>query len=250
MRPNCRGHRVPCSRHALGISAVACGLSSSAVHRRLAPATSSSRELCASCRVLRPATCSPCLKKSCDLPIDRRAPPLGFRPSSRHQPAASTTRPGIPARTSFRPRRFSRPRRFAPPQASRVCFAPLPRPGFALQGFVPPRGSVPAFARPVHALLAVGPGPLSPRAFVPVFRAFFPARSAVSPGLVQAPRIRAPPGLHLPRAFPPRTLEAPSRPLRPSPSPRCTHRGWRPAFRRCADRLSWNQAPARSRFLA
>ena len=45
---------------------------------------------------------------------------------------------GIPALASFRPRRFSRPRRFAPPPALRVYFAPQPRPGFALQGFVPP----------------------------------------------------------------------------------------------------------------
>jgi len=40
-------------------------------------------------------------------------------------------------RASVRPRRFARPRRFTPPPALRVCFAPLPRTGFALQGFVP-----------------------------------------------------------------------------------------------------------------
>jgi len=39
---------------------------------------SSSRELCASSRVLRPATCPSCLEQSCDQPIGRRAPPLGF----------------------------------------------------------------------------------------------------------------------------------------------------------------------------
>jgi len=45
--------------------------------------------------------------------------------------------PGYHSRALVRPRRFSRPRRFAPPPALRVCFTPLPRPGFALQGFVP-----------------------------------------------------------------------------------------------------------------
>jgi len=39
---------------------------------------SSSRELCASSRVLRPATCPSRLEQSCDQPIGRRAPPLGF----------------------------------------------------------------------------------------------------------------------------------------------------------------------------
>jgi hypothetical protein len=41
---------------------------------------------------------------------------------------------GRPKPASFRPRRFARPRRLSPPPASRVCFTPLPRPGFALQG--------------------------------------------------------------------------------------------------------------------
>jgi hypothetical protein len=51
---------------------------------------------------------------------------------------------------TFRPQRFSRSRRFTPPVASRVCFAPLPRPGFFLQGVSPSAsrsGSSPA--RPV-----------------------------------------------------------------------------------------------------
>src|SRR5438105_10805469 len=42
-------------------SAVSCGVSSSAVHLRLAPKASSSRELSASSRVLRPANCPSCL---------------------------------------------------------------------------------------------------------------------------------------------------------------------------------------------
>ena len=62
-----------------------------------------------------------------------RAPPMGSRPSSRHQLAASTSRER-PKLASFRPRRFARPRRLPPPPALRVCFTPQPRPGFALQG--------------------------------------------------------------------------------------------------------------------
>ena len=42
---------------------------------------------------------------------------------------------GVPSPLTFRPRRFSRPRRFAPLLALWVCFTPLPRPGFPLQGF-------------------------------------------------------------------------------------------------------------------
>jgi hypothetical protein len=41
----------------------------------------------------------------------------------------------LPKLATFRPRSFSLPRRLAPPPALRVCFTPLPRPGFALQGF-------------------------------------------------------------------------------------------------------------------
>ena len=57
-------------------------------------------------------------------------------PSSRRHRAASVPR-GSHAPQPFRPRRFSRPRRLAPPPGSWVCFTPLPRPGFALQGFSP-----------------------------------------------------------------------------------------------------------------
>lgn len=37
----------------------------------------------------------------------------------------------------FRPRRFARPRRLAPIRDLQVCFTPLPRLGFRLQGFFP-----------------------------------------------------------------------------------------------------------------
>jgi len=62
-----------------------------------------------------------------------RAPSGGFRPSSRHQPAASMPL-GSHTQLPCRPRRFSRPRRFTPPLAWWVYFTPQPRPGFALQG--------------------------------------------------------------------------------------------------------------------
>jgi len=42
---------------------------------------------------------------------------------------------------TLRPWRFSRLRRLTPPPALRVYFTPQPRPGFTLQGFVPPRGA-------------------------------------------------------------------------------------------------------------
>ena len=71
-------------------------------------------------------------------PTRAGAPPVGSRPSSRHQHSESTNPIGIPGRPSFRPRRFTRPRRFPPPTALRACFIPLPCPGFALQGFPPP----------------------------------------------------------------------------------------------------------------
>jgi len=43
----------------------------------------------------------------------------------------------IPGPPLFRPQRFTRSRRLAPRCALQACFIPLPRPGFALQGFVP-----------------------------------------------------------------------------------------------------------------
>jgi hypothetical protein len=59
---------------------------------------------------------------------------LGFRPTSRHRPAASTFA-SIPLLASFRPRSFSLPRRLPPPLALQVYFTLQPRPGFSLQGF-------------------------------------------------------------------------------------------------------------------
>ena len=68
----------------------------------------------------------------------------------------------------FRPRRFTRPRRLAPPSALRVCFAPLPRPGFSLQGFSLPRSRTASSAavpsRRCRPLAARGCPPAPPAA--------------------------------------------------------------------------------------
>jgi len=95
---------------------------------------------------------------ACDLPVvprcslatklDRRAPPLGSPPSSRHQPAASTTPQGFPTPRSCSLLAVSHDLEgLLRLQPLRVCFTPLPRPGFALQGFVPLRGAVRGFPR-------------------------------------------------------------------------------------------------------
>jgi hypothetical protein len=58
----------------------------------------------------------------------------GFLSSSRQERLKSTNR-WVPTPSSFHPRRFSRPRWFTPSNALRAYFIPLPRAGFAFQGF-------------------------------------------------------------------------------------------------------------------
>jgi hypothetical protein len=82
-----------------------------------------------------PECCSPGPASPPALRPYSEAPPVGFR-SLIAASTSSVLRWG-PVPTAFHPRRFSRPRWFAPPLALWVCFAPQPRPGFALQGFVP-----------------------------------------------------------------------------------------------------------------
>ena len=95
--------------------AVPCGISSSAVHLRLAPKASSSRELSASSRVLRPATCPPRLE-------------IVLRPHSTGErlPWGPVPHRGISQRRPPLPRE-SRPQGHVPSApfltASRVCSA-------------------------------------------------------------------------------------------------------------------------------
>jgi hypothetical protein len=65
------------------------------------------------------------------------APPSGSLSPSRHKMVKSTYCRASQTRLSFRPQRFSRSRRFTPSPSVWACFIPLPRPGFALQGFSP-----------------------------------------------------------------------------------------------------------------
>jgi len=122
------------------------------------------------------------------------APSLGFLPLQRHLQREST-HPGFAAPGTFRPRGFAPPRRFPPPEALRVCFAPLAPLGFCPSGVFPPKKPPPSRrrrscpldvlsrgdrrswlagpGRPRHAQLAsrrglfASPGPSAPRESVP-----------------------------------------------------------------------------------
>jgi hypothetical protein len=77
-----------------------------------------------------------------------RAPPVGFCALIATSAGGVHTRAGSHSRASVRPRRFARPRRFSPLPAWRVCFTPLPRPGFAPSGVCPSPRSRTGFRRP------------------------------------------------------------------------------------------------------
>ena len=188
-------------------------------------------------------------------PIGRRAPPLGSSPSSRPQPPASTIPQGIPT-----------PRSRSVPDVShvldgllrqlplRACFIPLPRPGFALQGFVPrvePYRVSPARSCPP----GVGRTRLRPANAPPPPGPCSPPRVRCRPGRIRSRMIRAPRGLPAPpgslpaqrgNAFtspPPSTLAAknPSRlapGVFPLPGLACLGSGCRPA------RASWPEPPS------
>jgi len=111
-------------------------------------AVSSSRELCASSRVLQPATCPLYSEKPCGPPEAKERLPSSFLPHRGIRQRRPLFAQVSHTQAMFRPRRFARPRRFTPPLPSRACFIPLPRPGFALQGFLPHRGAVPGFPGP------------------------------------------------------------------------------------------------------
>jgi len=135
---------------------------------------------------------------------------------------------------TLRPWRFSRLRRFTPPPALRVYFTPQPRPGFALQGFVPHHGAFAGFHRQCPSC-PLEPSRLrlpAPATKPPSCRALLPMTSAVVLGRRLIRRDSAPLlSFILLRVFVLLTVGAPSRPLRPRPSPRRTLQGWSPAYR-------------------
>jgi len=63
--------------------------------------------------------------------------PWGSAPLRGNNTRSPLTERASQAHSTVRPQRFSRSRRLAPPRALRVCFTPLPRPGFTFQGVDP-----------------------------------------------------------------------------------------------------------------
>jgi len=207
-------YRVPRFRLDLGLSAWPCGFSSSAVHRRVAPTISSSREPYASSRVLRPATCCPCLKKSCDLPIDGQRLPWGSVPLRGINQRRPHDPPGSPPGSSFRPRRFSRPRRLTPPPAFAGLFHPAATSRVCPPGVSPSSRSRTGFPRPFHALLPLN-APACDQRMRPRLQGFAPhAECGVDRCRLKPRPIRAPPGLLLLRVLSSRAVGPPSQPLR------------------------------------
>ena len=142
---------------------------------------SSSHELSASFRVLRPARRPSHLVEPRDPTDQPKSASLGVLfPSSRHQQPASTTPRGFPTQRSRSVLDVSHVLDgFLRHLPSRACFIPLPRPGFALQGFVPRRGAVPGLpGRFMPSCRWTRPPVTSDRALA--FRALLPAPSAVS----------------------------------------------------------------------
>lgn len=126
---------------------------------------------------------------------------------------------GFPGPPTVRPQRFSRSRRVTPPLALGVCFAPLPRPGFALQGFSPPPSRL--GSSPLRALLPFPPfacrrfDPPAPARDASPSGRFSGCRSVtpaecLAPTLVRSPRV-----LLLPRVSCASAWNRPSPVLRP-----------------------------------
>jgi hypothetical protein len=187
---------------------------------------SSSLELPASSRVLRPARCSSCLAEPRDPADGPKSASLGVLSLI----AASTT--GVhhsagnpdPAVT-FRPRRFSRPRRFAPPAAFAGLFHPAATSRVCPSGVCPSLRSRTGFPRPGHALLTLG-APACDQRMRPRLQGLAPRRECGADRDGLGPDRSAPlVGFPLLRVLTPRNLGMPSHPLRPRPSPRGTPRG-------------------------
>jgi len=122
------------------------GISPSAVHRQRERAVSSSLELVASFRVLRPATCLPA-RPPYGGQIEKRLP-WGSVPSSRHQPMASTHCARHPTLRYVPSSAFRAPSTVC----SATCLAGLFRPAATSRvrppGDCPSRGAVPGFPGP------------------------------------------------------------------------------------------------------
>jgi len=117
---------------------------------------------------------------------------------------------GHPKPASFRPRRFARPRRLAPLSASRVYFTPLPRPGFALQGFPLARsrtGSSPASCPLVVCAVPLPPVSRRRQSLVPAFRALLLSRVRDGRRRFRSSPARSPRELHPPSGSPSRTAK-------------------------------------------
>jgi len=144
--PGSQDYQVPCSRRGLDVSTGPNGICPTAVHRCLSVAVSSSRELSASFRVLRPPTCPACPRQSCDHPEAVERLLWGSSPSSRHQPAASTHARGIPA-PSFGPSSaFLTPSTVCSATGLAGLFRPAATSRVFPSGVCPFRGAGPAFA--------------------------------------------------------------------------------------------------------
>jgi len=146
MRPELRGpFGLPRSRFDMGISAQPRGISSSRrpppLSKRVHPPTS----FASSSECERPTTCPLQLPAALRPREAKERLPWGYVPlrGISWQRPLTTEAPNFDL--TLRPWRFSRLRRFTPPPALRVYFTPQPRPGFTLQGIVPPRGAFDRF---------------------------------------------------------------------------------------------------------
>ena len=166
---------------------------------------SSSRELSASSRVLRPARCPSCL-------IEPHEEIQSDRPKSASHGvlsliAASASgvyhSPGNPdPEVTFRPRRFSRPRRFAPPPAFAGLFHPAATSRVCPSGVCPSHGAVPGFPGRFMPSCRWTRPPLTSKR-VPDFRALSPrGECGVDRDGLGPDSIRAPPGLPAPPGTP------------------------------------------------
>jgi len=100
----------------------------------------------------RPAAC---LLSSSNLATAQvqKAPSLGFLPSSRHQPAASTTYPGFPARAHVPSSAFRTPSTVCSATSLAGLFHPAATSRVCPSGVYPSPRSRTGFPRPFHALL-------------------------------------------------------------------------------------------------